>query len=181
MIRFTLSCFALLSLTGCHILNPEDPRLGEEALEACIARVGDPAVDRNGIQFVSEDQTVLPTFTYDVTKVSPYDLRELIVPGSDETAGSRGMTSTNETSTAVAMFMEQPVDENGAFFFGRDPALYRVRGEAVAFDQAVTAGCERQVAGMRLLSTTLKFTIEDDETDGADQSDQSEDETPEGL
>ena len=139
---------ALALLPACSLFDETDPREGPETLEACTARVSKDALD-----ITAQDGALFtPTYTYDITKVSLVDLQELTVPGSDETAGSRGMAATNETSTAVANFMAAPVDEKGAFFMGRDPALYRVLGEPVALDQIITAGCERQKPGMRLTS-----------------------------
>ncbi len=153
---------AVLLLPACSLFDDTDPREGPETLEACAARVSKDAPD-----ITAEDGAMFtPTYTYDITKVGLEDLQELTVPGSDETAGSRGMAATNEVSTAVARFMAQSVDEKGAFFMGRDPALYRVRGAPVAFDQIVTAGCERQKVGMRLLSysATASGSAPDPET-----------------
>ena len=147
-----------LGVSGCSLLFPEDPRLGEETPEACIARFGDPAVDHNGTQFAGLDgAVVVPTFTYDVTNVSAEDLGILFEPGA------RGSTVSPDTPAVVAehmeRFMGESVDEKGAFFLQGDPALYRVRGEVVAVGQAIRAGCERQMAGMRLISVdqTLAF------------------------
>ena len=147
-----------LGVSGCSLLFPEDPRLGEETPEACIARFGDPAVDHNGNQFAGLDgAVVVPTFTYDVTNVSAEDLGILFEPGA------RGSTVSPDTPAVVAehmeRFMGEPVDEKGAFFLQGDPALYRVRGEVMAVGQAIRAGCERQMAGMRLISVdqTLAF------------------------
>ncbi len=149
-INIFLPLTLLTLLPACSYFDDTDPREGAETLEACIERVSKDAPDITG----SEGAVFVPTYTYDITKVGLEDLQELTVPGSDETAGSRDMAATNETSTAVARFMAQSVDENGAFFMGRDPALYRVRGEALASDQIIAAGCERQKTGMRLLSFT---------------------------
>jgi hypothetical protein len=146
---FAVGLVALL-LPACSLFDDTDPREGPETLEACAARV---AADAPGIT-AQDGAMFTPTYTYDITKVSLEDIQALTVAGADETAGSRGMAATNETSTAVARFMAQSVDEKGAFFMGRDPALYRVRGAPVAIDQIVTAGCERQKVGMRLISYT---------------------------
>ncbi len=143
------------TLSGCSLFDDSDPREGAETPEACIARLAGESLDET---FAPNGELVVPTYTYDITKVGLEDLQELTVPGSDETAGSRGMAATNETSTAVTQFMAQSVDEKGAFFMGRDPALYRVRGEPVALDQVVSAGCERQRTGMRLISFTANPT-----------------------
>ena len=170
--RTVLAIAALVTLAGCDILFPEDPRLGIENEAECIARLGDEPrealLDRVGVGTAQ----VVPTFTFDVTKMSADYLKTLIVPGSDETAGSRGMASTNETSTAVDNFMAQPVDEKGAFFFGRDPSLYRVRGAPVAVDEAVASGCARQLPGMRLISVTASIVPTEPEPDSEQESEQ---------
>ncbi|MEM7778838.1 MAG: hypothetical protein AAF697_00435 [Pseudomonadota bacterium] len=144
----------LATLSGCNILFPGDPRSGVEDVEDCIERLGDEPrsvlFDRVGL----DSGQVIPTYTFDVTKMGGEDLRTLIVPGSDETAGSRAMALTKNASTAIDNFMRQPVDDKGAFFFGNDPALYRVRGGPVALDAAVSTGCARQLPGMRLINVT---------------------------
>lgn len=151
MMRVVLAPIALLALCGCDILFPEDPRLGSESVAACAARVQQDL----RIQLAdlgSDDATVwVPTYTYDITKLSLEAIQELSQSSSDETQGTRLDQATNETSTAVDVFMAQDVDENGAFFLGRNPALYRVRGEAARFDDILPAGCERQQANMRLI------------------------------
>ena len=144
-------------LPSCALFDNSDPREGVESAEACLQRLGG---ERKAEDFELADldgQLVVPTYTYDITKVSLDDIQSLIVAGSDETAGSRGMTSTNETSTAVDQFMAQRVDEKGSFFFARDPALYRVRGETVAVGEVVSTGCARQLEGMRLTSVTAEL------------------------
>lgn len=141
---------AVLSLSGCSYLFPEDSRIGEEALDACLARV---ASERRDTVFDSIDDGALwvPTYTYDVTKLDLDSIKEPSISGHDETEGTRITLTTNETSTAVDQFMQQSVDEDGAFFMGRDPALYRVRGEALPLDEIISAGCKRQRANMRLI------------------------------
>ena len=146
---------ALVTLAGCDILFPEDTRLGVETVDACVARV---EADLR-IKFAQEGFGVmpawLPTYTYDITKLSLEDIQELSVSASDEVKGTRLDQSTNQTSTAVDAFMQQDVDEAGAFFLGRDPALYRVRGKAIASDAVISAGCERQRGNMRLIDVDL--------------------------
>lgn len=157
MRRAVIGFAALAILSGCDVLNPDDPRLGVENVEACLQRVSTETREENFDKVAIEGELVTPTFTYDITKASVEDLRKIIVPGSDETAGTRGMATTNQTSTAVENFMAQPVDEKGAFFFGRDPALFRVRGEPLPLNEAMRAGCERQLAGMRLIAFRVAF------------------------
>ena len=157
MIRVFAS-LAFLSLTGCHILFPEDPRLGEETLEQCLARVT-PTTNRDEVFELAGDDTSLwvPTYTYDVTKLDLDAIKELSVPGTDETAGSRMTLTTNETSTAVDRYMREPVDEKGSFFLGHDPALFRVRGEPMIIAEVLSAGCERQLANMRLIDVDVEI------------------------
>ncbi|MEL7197029.1 MAG: hypothetical protein AAGL10_01835 [Pseudomonadota bacterium] len=103
--------------------------------------------------------TWAPTYTYDITKIDLDALQELTVAGSDKNAGRRNMTQTNETSTAVDQFMSLPVDEKGAFFLGKDPALYRVRGAPEPHDNIVRAGCEKQQDGMRLIAFSVAKSV----------------------
>lgn len=155
MIRALPAIVALVALSGCELLFPEDPRLGTESVKACTARVESDLrlkLEENGF----EDSPVwLPTYTYDITKLSLEDIQSLSSSRSDETQGTRLDKATNMTSTAVDAFMQQQVDEEGAFFLGHDPALYRVRGEAIATDAVIAAGCERQLANMRLIDIDL--------------------------
>ncbi|MHA7818248.1 MAG: hypothetical protein ACX930_01230 [Erythrobacter sp.] len=151
--------FAAMALSGCSILFPEDPREGVEPLDECVARFADLA------RSLAEDNSEVPAspiYTFDVTKVAFTELQELIVPGSDETAGQRLMRQTNQESTAVAQFMTYPVDEAGIFFLGRDPALYRVRVADVWPRDVVQKGCEMQLSGMRLtdIDTATGITVE---------------------
>lgn len=150
MIRFAAAFLALVALTGCDILFPEDPRLGAETSEECAARVAGllgPGTSYDNYT----DQSGVPIFTFDITKLGLEEIQALMVPGSDDTAGSELMKETNETSTAVARFMASDVDDKGAFFMARDPALYRVKGALQAKDAMVASGCERQGEDMRLI------------------------------
>ncbi|NBC88548.1 MAG: hypothetical protein GVX90_03480 [Alphaproteobacteria bacterium] len=150
-----LALIAALPLVGgCSLLWPEDERLGTESAADCAARVAEALGP--GSDFRSyEGGSGVPTFTYDITKMGLEEVQALIVAGSDETAGSRGMASTNETRTAVEQFMSQPADEKGSFFLGRDPALYRVRGEMQPVADMIAGGCARQQADMRLIDVQV--------------------------
>jgi hypothetical protein len=150
VIRTSVASLATVSLTGCHILFPEDPREGTELSEECPTRVAGLLGPTTQFADYTEEMGV-PTFTFDITKMAFEDMQRLMVEGSDDTAGRRAMTSTNETSTAVDLFMETPVDEKGAFFTGRDPALYRVRGGLQPKSTMIASGCARQQEGMRLI------------------------------
>lgn len=156
-------CFAALTLSGCSYLFPEDPREGTEPLEECVNRFADLA---RTLEDDDSEVSTSPIYTFDVTKLSFEDMQELIVPGSDETAGQRLMRQTNEESTAVAQFMNLSVDEKGIFFLGRDPALYRVRVPDTWPRDAVQKGCEMQRSGMRLtdVTTATGITVEPEPT-----------------
>ncbi|MFU7528896.1 hypothetical protein [Qipengyuania sp. ASV99] len=154
MNRAAIALIALAGLTGCDLLFPEDPRLGVEQPAACLARVEQEL--RFELANLQDGDRFEPTYTYDITKLGLEAIQNLSASRSDEIKGTRIDQSTNETSTAVDVFMQQPVDENGAFFLGRDPALYRVRGEALPLADIIPAGCERQQANMRLIQ--IDFT-----------------------
>jgi len=145
--------FALL-LPSCALFDNSDPREGAESVEACLARTA--SLKRDEVfDTIDEGDLWVPTFTYDVTKADFDTIKELSVTGADETAGTRLNLATNESSTARARFLAEPVDEKGAFFLAHDPALYRVRGEPLLLDEIIPAGCERQQDGMRL--TKVEF------------------------
>ena len=171
MIRaVTTLTLAAIALPGCSLLFPEDPRVGTEPLEECLARFADLASELEGDDSEARGN---PIYTFDVTKLDFDDLQDLIVPGTDETAGQRLMRQTNEESTAVAEFMTYPVDEAGIFFLGRDPALYRVRVADVWPRDAVQTGCEMQRSGMRLtdVNTARGITVEPEpDTEASDDA-----------
>lgn len=150
MMGRSIALVGALTLTGCHILFPEDPREGTELSEECPTRVRGLLGPTTGFANYTEEMGI-PTYTFDITKMAFEDMQRLMVEGSDDTAGNRAMTSTNETSTAVDVFMATPVDEKGAFFTGRDPALYRVRGGLQPKSTMIATGCARQQEGMRLI------------------------------
>ncbi|WP_299192440.1 hypothetical protein [uncultured Erythrobacter sp.] len=146
----------LFLLPSCALFDDTDPRELAEPLEQCLARFGDLkaelADDASNVQ-------ATPILTFDITKLSLGEIQELVKPGSDDTAGQRLMQQTNETGTAVQLFKTEPVDENGSFFLGRDPALYRVRTDPVWPRDAVEAACEMQKAGMRLIDINVAHNI----------------------
>ena len=147
MKRALLALTVTLALPACSLFDNSDPREGTEPVEECIARFAD--LKRALGEDTSNAQSQ-PTYTFDVTKLAFDDLQELVAQGADDTLGQRLMRQTNEDSTAVSLFMNENVDENGALFLGRDPALYRVRGPLMWPRDAVDKGCEMQRAGMRL-------------------------------
>jgi hypothetical protein len=152
MIRATLMVPLLaFAVAGCDLLFPEDFREGDEAQEVCIGRVqADLTYERyNELQTASGEW--IPFYTYDVTKLDFAAIKALSVEGTDETAGTRLMQETNSTSTAVERFKAMEVSEKGAFFLGREPALYRVRGKRQKASDILANGCARQQTNMRLI------------------------------
>ncbi|QIQ86167.1 hypothetical protein [Erythrobacter sp.] len=155
MIRAHLAILAALPvLGGCSLLWPEDERLGTESAEDCAARVA-KALGPGSDFRLYERETGVPTYTYDITKLGLEEVQALVGEGGDETAGARTMSETNMTDTAVEEFMAREVDEKGAFFLGRDPALYRVRGERQPVAGMIASGCARQKADMRLIDVQV--------------------------
>jgi len=138
----------LATSPACSLFDDTDWREGTEPVSQCVERLR--GWDRSLDVASGAREIYVPTFTYDITKMELEAIQDLIGEG-DETAGSRGMAATNETSTAIADFKSQPVDGDGAFFLGNDPAYYRVRGAAHPFEEIAQAGCERQQANMRLV------------------------------
>lgn len=147
-----MASFALLP--ACSLFDDSDWREGDEAAEECAKRMSGKLEFKQAL--MQSEGRFIPTYTFDITKMELEAMQELIVPGSDETAGSRGMAATNENSTAIDAFMERPVDEKGAFFLGHNPALYRVRGQPKPLEDVIASGCARQMAGMRLTNITLQ-------------------------
>ncbi|MEM8725986.1 MAG: hypothetical protein AAGE86_10745 [Pseudomonadota bacterium] len=145
---------SLAALPACSLFDDTDWREGDEAAEKCAQRMSGKLEFKQAL--AQAEGRFVPTYTFDITKMGLEDVQQLIVPGSDETAGTRGMAATNDNSTAIDAFMERPVDEKGAFFLGHNPALYRVRGEPKPLEDVIASGCARQMAGMRLTDITLQ-------------------------
>ncbi|MEO0699457.1 MAG: hypothetical protein AAFY81_07035 [Pseudomonadota bacterium] len=143
-----------VSLSGCSLLFPEDKRLGLEPEDECVGRVRTSLTYQQSEALRAASGQWVPSFTYDVTKLDFEAIKELMVPGSDQTAGTRLMQQTNRTNAAVERFMAMDVSEKGAFFMGRDPALYRVRGKPQAASGILASGCARQRKDMRLIAVT---------------------------
>ena len=145
-----LPTLALITLLpACDLLDDTDWREGVEGAEACMQRLD--GWEEQAAIAAAANLLYVPTYTYDITKLDLDAIQALVTDGSDETAGARRMARTNETGTARSQFEGQPVDEDGAFFMGADPALYRVRGAAQRLEAITAAGCERQQANMRLI------------------------------
>ncbi|MEE4206829.1 MAG: hypothetical protein V2I39_11080 [Erythrobacter sp.] len=155
MMRASLTILAALPmLAGCSLLWPEDERLGPETAETCAARVAKLLGPGSDFRLYKGERGH-PTFTFDITKLGLEEVQALVGEGGDETAGYRTMSQTNMTATAVEEFMARDVDEKGAFFLGRDPALYRVRAKAQPVADMIASGCARQQADMRLIDVAV--------------------------
>ena len=153
MIRNSLVLVPLAAaLSGCSLFSSEDPRVGEESIEQCEKRMANILPTQVKFELGQLDGEFVPTFTFDVTKLSLDEIKALSVMTEDETLGTRMDLTTNENSTARDRFMETKVSEAGAFFLTGNPALYRVRGELAPSDQLIAAGCARQQPNMRLIS-----------------------------
>ena len=144
-------CILAFALSGCSLLFPDDPRLGDEAKDECIIRLTKTFTYEQYRELETSDGQWVPTYTYDITKLDFAAVKALVVEGSDETAGTRLMQQTNQTSTAVEQFKEMDVTPQGAFFLGREPALFRVQGPAQPANTILENGCARQQTNMRLI------------------------------
>ncbi len=152
--RLTLTA-SLLLLSACE--NPfanKDWREVEETAEECVARLSGKLEVRQLLE-AAEGQ-VVPTYAFDITKMELMAINEMIVPPSGNSRGSLRTSAFGATAPPVAAFMELSVTEDGAFYFGDDPSLYRVRGEAVLGDQVLASGCAMQKPGMRFISFKLQ-------------------------
>ena len=143
-----------LALSGCSLIFPDDSREGVEGQEACINRIGPTLTYQDFQQLENASGQWVPTYTYDVTKLDLAAIQALSVPGTDETAGTRLMQQNNSTNAAVLRFLEMEVTEKGAFFLGREPSLYRVRGKPQPASNILASGCKRQKADMRLIAVS---------------------------
>jgi hypothetical protein len=155
--RFLLLPVTALALAGCNpldVLFPKDPRLGEEAENICIGRV------RAGLTYEAYQELenapgrFVPSYIYDITRLDLEAVQDLVASGADETAGTRLVQQTANTSAAVERFKQTAVDEKGALFLGEDPALYKVQGKAQPASTILASGCARQLPDMRLIEVT---------------------------
>ncbi len=153
--RAFLAAMAMLPLAACE--NPfedKDWREGDEAAEECAARLSGKLEVKQLLE-AAEGQ-VVPTYAFDITKMELMAINEMIVPASGDSRGSLRTSAFGATAPPVAAFMELSVTEDGAFYFGEDPSLYRVRGRALPGDQVLATGCAMQKPGMRLISFKLQ-------------------------
>ncbi len=147
-----LSLGMLVTLPGCSLLFPEDPRVGDEPLAMCQERLQRELPTNVKFELGQLEGEWVPTYTFDISKLSLDEIQALSVAENDETLGTRMTLNTNENSTAREQFMQMSVTEDGALFLTGNPALYRVRGEPVEADQLIASGCESQQTNMRFIS-----------------------------
>lgn len=143
-----------LSLGACSLLFPEDKREGDEAVEICVGRVRAQLTYEDYQQLENAPGRWVPSYTYDITLLGLEDIQALVDSGVDETAGTRLIQQTNNTSAAVERFKKMPVSRKGALFLGRKPSLYRVRGEVQPASTILESGCEAQMRDTRLIEVS---------------------------
>ncbi len=153
-LRSLLPILIALPLAGCDLFDDKDWREGTESAEECTARVAKKLEVKQLIE--ATDGNVLPTFTFDITKMDLNAINEMIVPASGNQRGSLRTSAFGATAPPVEAFMALDVSEAGAFYFGDDPSLYRVQGKVLTADEIVPAGCAMQKTGMRLTGFTLE-------------------------
>ena len=148
-----LLSLAALGLSACNpvdLLFPEDKRLGDEPEEICIGRVRAKLTYQQYQELEYSSARFVPSYTYDITLLDLEAIQGLVAKGADETIGTRLIQQTANTSAAVERFKLMKVDEKGALFLGRQPALYRVRGKAQSASTILANGGKRQMTDTRL-------------------------------
>lgn len=142
-------------LTGCDgivdFFMKKDWREGPEDVDACIKRVR-AAYDKGVVKLLDSDEKRVPTYTFDITKMSFEDVKAITILDQGGKKGSAQISGFQAPPWKKRAYMEMNVDEKGAFFMGADPAYYRVRGAPVALADVFAEGCRKQLPGMRLLS-----------------------------
>jgi hypothetical protein len=169
LLRSAAACLSLVLLPGCDAITSafsnKDWREGVEELDSCIARVK-AEYDKGVVALLDSQEKRLPTYTFDITKVSFEDVKELTVLDRGSEKGSVQVSGVEAPPWKKRAFLESHVDEKGAFFMGADPAYYRVQGEPIALADVFAQGCKMQRPGMRLLSFTfLEIPGSDNEND----------------
>ena len=155
MMRLAVLIPALALLAACDLFDDSDPREGVEQNDACIKRVR--AEYHEGVlELLESDERRRPTFTFDITKASFEDIKDLTVPEQGGEAGSVQVSGFKAPPYKKRRFLEMNIDEKGAFFLGTDPAYYRVQGEPIALRDVFVEGCRMQRSGMRFLSFTFE-------------------------
>jgi len=152
-------CLSLGALSGCadivKLFSEEDWREGDEEIADCIKRVRS-GYHEGVIKLLNSQERRQPTYTFDITKASFGDIKELTIPDQGSEKGSVMVSGFKAPPRKLRMFMNMRVDKKGAFFMGVDPAYYRVLGEPIALADVFVEGCQRQRAGMRFLNFTFR-------------------------
>lgn len=152
--RGFILALAAFSLGACDLLFPKDKRAGDEAVDICIGRVRAQMTYEAYQQLENAQGRFVPSYLYDITLLDLEAIQELIATGADDTAGTRLTRQNNDPSAAVESFKLMRVDEKGALFLGRRPALYKVRGKAQPGSTVLESGCARQLTNMRLVDVS---------------------------
>ena len=153
--RILVAVSLALPLGACSLFDDKDWREGVEEAAECEKRVGKKRKVKQLLAAAEGD--VLPTFTFDITKMDLNAINEMIVPASGDERGSLRTSAFGATAPPVEAFMALDVTEAGAFYFGDDPSLYRVQGpSALPASEILAAGCAMQKADMRLTGFTLE-------------------------
>ena len=174
---------AALSLGACSLLFPEDKREGDEQVEICVGRVRAQLTYEDYQQLENAPGQWVPSYTYDITLLDLEAIQALVDKGVDETAGTRLIQQTANTSAAVEEFKTMPVDSKGALFVGRSPALYRFRGEPQPASTILESGCKAQMTDTRLIEvswakhTSPPIKPDPEEVAGEDQAEPTPSET----
>lgn len=156
--RTMIAAMTMLALTGCS-----DWREGEESVEACMKRF---ALKEGAVHPLADDMSQwVPSYTYDVTKLAPEQLRALL-KGSGGTGQPEGIAVLGGSSSQKARdnFHDRPATKEGLLLLTDDPALYKVRGKPGLHRNVIRQGCEGQRAGMRLINWSAArsdFMIDD--------------------
>ena len=98
---------AALTLSACNpidVLFPKDERLGDEEVHLCVGRVRATLTYQDYQELENASGLFVPSYIYDITKLDLEGVQALIASGADETAGTRLIQQTANTSAAVERF-----------------------------------------------------------------------------
>ncbi|MEM7690649.1 MAG: hypothetical protein AAF291_16670 [Pseudomonadota bacterium] len=157
VVRASLLGAAAISVSACNpieVLFPEDPRLGDEPINICAARVRAKMTYEESQALENTPGRFVPSYLYDITLLDLEAIQDLIAKGADDTMGTRLIRANNDPTAAVEQFKRQQVDTKGALFLNRKPALYKVRGQAQPASTILESGCKRQLTNTRLREVT---------------------------
>lgn len=148
---------ATLTLSACNpidVLFPKDERLGDEEEYLCVGRVRATLTYQDYQELENAPGRFVPSYIYDITNLDLAGIQALIASGADDTAGTRLIQQTANTSAAVERFKLTKVDRKGALFLGREPALYKVAGRPQPASTILASGCKAQKTNTRLIEVS---------------------------